>query len=173
MRWLRASHPDAQLSGCELQADALSFCAETFDAETWESSAHVEGLKAPRKYDLIWAGSVITHLSADKTEALFRKFLSWTNRGGMIVVTAHGRFAYARRAAGKYIDEKCLPAIETEYERDGYGYSNHPGSKQYGISFLKPQWALDLICRLTQCRLVAYSERAWDGHHDVIALQAT
>jgi hypothetical protein len=54
----------------------------------------------------------------------------------------------------------------------GYGYSDYPGQRGYGISLSSPAWILDVAKRIEGSRIVLYGEALWDNHHDVVALQA-
>jgi hypothetical protein len=59
------------------------------------------------------------------------------------------------------------------YYATGYGYSSYQGTPNYGVSLTKPHWWVDRILDRNDIRLVAFSERAWDYHHDIVAIQKT
>ena len=53
----------------------------------------------------------------------------------------------------------------------GYGYADYLTHEGYGISVSKSVWWISLIESNADMRLVCLTERAWDRHHDVIAVQ--
>ena len=173
-RWLRAAFPQAAIAACDLRAQDMAFCASAFAATTWVSSVDIPSLAAPGTYDLIWLGSVATHLPARKTAQLLDKMLSWTNAGGLVVMSLHGRFALARQNSGRfaYIDDERWQAIAAAYGTDGYGYADYPGQSDYGISVSKLSWIAKLVEARSDTRLVLLAETVWHAHHDVVAVQA-
>ena len=94
-RWLRASYPSADLTVTDIREDDLAFCSAEFAATAWASTIAVEELSAPRHYDVIWVGSVVTHLSEDAATRLIRKLLSFLTPRGLLVLSTHGRFAHS------------------------------------------------------------------------------
>jgi len=173
-RWLRAAFPHAQIDACDLRSSDMDFCASTFGASTWISGIDLDSLRAPQSYSLIWLGSVATHLTADTTKHLIRKMISWCSPGGLVVMSFHGRHALNRQNSGEYfyIDVERWTVIQRDYEKHGFGYSDYEGQAGYGISVAKLSWIAAVIEELRTGRLICLSERAWDGHHDVLAVQA-
>ncbi len=173
-RWMRAAFPQALLETCDLRAQDMDFCKRVFGAQTWVSTTDIAALQAPRTYDLIWLGSVVTHLSADNFCRMLDKVLCWVNLNGLVVMSLHGRFALERQRSGNltYIQEAGWQLIEQGYAADGYGYADYEGQSGYGISMTKPSWTAQLVETRPNIRLVLYAETAWDGHHDVLAIQA-
>ena len=173
-RWLRAAFPGAAIDACDLRPNDLTFISAEFGARTWVSGKSIAELEAPGRYDLVWIGSVATHLPAAATEALLAKMLSWTRPRGLVVMSLHGRYVLFRQSSGafKYVDDERWRAIVEGYERTGYGFADHPRQAGYGISVSKPSWAAALVERMPEARLASYVERGWDDHHDVVAVQA-
>lgn len=173
-RWIRAAFPAAEIYACDVRADDMEFCAKAFRAKTWISGNDIDALVAPGKYDLIWVGSVATHLSGDNTRRLLQKLISWAKPGGLLVMSLHGRQALAIRASGQHsydVDDEAWEQIKSGYATSGYGYADYRGTSGYGISVTKLSWAATVIEQRSSIRLVSLSERAWDDHHDVLAVQ--
>ena len=172
-RWIRAAFPNSAIDACDLRASDMDFCARTFSARTWISGTDIESLQAPGSYGLIWLGSVATHLSGDKTVRLLDKMFSWTRPDGLIVMSLHGRLALDRQNSGqlRYIDDDAWERIKSEYARSGFGYADYEGQNGYGVSVTKPSWTAAVIENRPELRLITLSERAWDDHHDVLAVQ--
>jgi SAM-dependent methyltransferase len=172
-RWLHAAFPQAAISGCDLREGDLAFVHNNLGASTWVSGTDVANLQQPSSLDLIWVGSVVTHLDEAAGEALVRKLAEWLKPGGLLIASLHGRTActYGNSGKVKYIRDDLWPRILIGYHANGYGYCDYPGQKGYGISLTSPEWVMSLAQRLEGTRLVYFGEAVWDGHHDIVALQ--
>ncbi len=62
MRTLKAEFPHAQITACDTNKDAIDFCAKTFDATANQSSTDFTSIKFTTPFDLIFVGSLFTHL---------------------------------------------------------------------------------------------------------------
>ncbi|MGL4238127.1 class I SAM-dependent methyltransferase [Tabrizicola sp.] len=171
-RWLKAAWPKAAITVTDIRAGDLEFCRKAFGADSFASGIDVAALSAPGQYDLIWVGSVITHLSAATSEQLVRKLYSWLRPDGVLVMSFHGRFVAARAPHfGYYGITSGWDSLMQDYRREGFGYADYPGQHGYGISICSMAWVVGLLERLPEARTVLLSEMAWDGHHDVLAAQ--
>jgi hypothetical protein len=172
-RWIKAAFPDSVVHACDLRAKDMEFCTDTFGVKTWIAGTNIASLQAPRIYDLVWVGSVVTHLSADATSRLLDKLISWTSPSGFIVMSFHGRYALDRQNSGAacYTDMESWNRIQCEYTSKGFGYADYSGQLGYGISVTRPSWSVGIVECRSDVRLVILSERAWDNHHDILALQ--
>jgi SAM-dependent methyltransferase len=172
-RWLRAAYPDAHISATDLRPSDLDFCASEFDALTWVTDIDVDAMQAPATYDVIWVGSVLTHLSEKQSRRLVAKLISWLNPEGIVVLSLHGRFAYSRGPSfNNYGVDDHWPEIEKGYlAKNLWGYADYPNQIGYGISLTRLSWSARLGEEMQDTRLLLLSEIAWDGHHDILALQ--
>jgi hypothetical protein len=121
-RWLRAAFPTAAIHTCDLPDADMRFNERVFGARTWTIGTDIGALASPpSSYDLIWIGSVATHLSAQNSERLLDKMLTWTNPGGIVAMSLHGRFvskSYKRQCemGCPYIHEQAWTTITALYE---------------------------------------------------------
>src|SRR5262245_38284150 len=65
MRGLRAAFPEAELTACDVNREGVDFCAERFGAVPVYSDPDPERIPLEGTYDLIWVGSLLTHLDAE------------------------------------------------------------------------------------------------------------
>ena len=171
-RWLRAAFPESAIACCDLRAADLDFCRAHYGAETWVSGTDVAALAAPGRYDLIWVGSVFTHLSADVSRALLAKILGWTKPGGLVVASTMGRTGKMRHERDReFIHPEGWTAIEAGYAATGFGYADYADHVGYGLSLIAPSWWAGTVETTADLRLVLFAERAWDGLHDILAVQ--
>lgn len=170
-RWLCAAFPDAEIEACDITQADLAFIEKTFSVAVWESTVDPNSLNSNGNYDLIWVGSVFTHLSADLSVDLFHKLMSWLAPDGVLIFSVHGRFVFHRMNSGADYGLENLNLRVTNGYAFGYGYKDYPGQSGYGISVSRPTSWVGLIEQNANQRLVLFAERAWDGHHDVVAVQ--
>jgi len=172
-RWLSAAFPDAMLHACDLREADLEFVRQNYHATTWVSGTDIHALNPPESYDLLWVGSVFTHLPPELSKKLFKKMMTWLTPNGVLVFSVHGRRVLQRAKAGDTIyglgDD--LEKLWINYVNTGYGYVDYRQQTGYGISVSKSNWWVGFIEEQGTVKLVCLSERAWDDHHDVIAVQ--
>ena len=172
-RWLKAAFPGSSISCCDIREGDMLFLHALYGAETWTVGSNIDTLDIPGQYDLIWVGSVITHLSEARTRELIDRLLSACDPGGLLVLSFHGEFAVERQESTefKYIDDDRWNDIKRGYNATGYGYADYQGQDGYGISVCSSAWMSNLVNALPGSRLVLLKARAWDHHHDVVAIQ--
>jgi SAM-dependent methyltransferase len=171
LRHLREAFPNADITASDLRRDAVDYCLETFGARPLYSNVENIAL-ATNSFDLIWVGSLLTHLGADRWLDFLSLFQGALRLGGVLIFSAHGREVF-RRTAEETLDYgvggPSKAAILFGYERHGFGYANYASSKTYGHSLSRPDWVLKQIAKFPQLRVVHFAETAWDNHHDIYA----
>ena len=174
MRHLKAAFPQAQITACDLNRGAVDFCAQTFAAQPVYSSVNVNQIALPGSYDLIWSGSLLTHLRPGPCAEFVRLFNSLIAPGGLIVFTLHGRWVERSLATRRYtygLKEPDVVSLLKEYCETGFGYADYPGVSGYGISVSSPAYVLAQLVSLPDLKLISYHEKGWDNHQDIVCLQ--
>lgn len=174
LRWLRTHYPYASLTACDLDRGGVDFCARQFGAAPVYSQADLHQLPFTAQFDLIWVGSLVTHLRQDRWLATLDCLVKWTKECGVIVLTTQGRsvsslLARGRRNIAENIDKAAL--LE-EYARTGFAYQRYFESnaeEDYGLTLSSPEWVLRTLQRYPDIIVRAYLEEAW-GMQDVIIL---
>jgi SAM-dependent methyltransferase len=173
-RWIAAGFPQAHIEGCDIREADIRFVADAFGVRTWQSDVDPAKLNPPSSYDLIWVGSVFTHLSKAASTELFDKLASWLNPGGVLVFTSHGRYAAsAGSSLGYYGIASEWSRVVEDYTRSEFGYADYEGTPSYGVSLTQLYWWAGLITSRGSLRLISMTEQGWDNHQDVIAVQRT
>jgi SAM-dependent methyltransferase len=170
MRMLKAAFPDAQLTACDLDPDAVDYCASQFGAIPAYSSEDVRDLELAGDFDLIWAGSLFTHVDRGLWDQLLSLFDSLLAPRGVLAFSTHGRrSAEMIRTGTTYgLDSAALAGLSTDYERDGFAYRNYAHSDSYGISLSAPSWVVSQLERHPSLRLLMLKEAGWADHQDVV-----
>ncbi len=172
LRYLRAMFPDAQLTGADLDRDAVDFCAKTFQAVPVYSSNDTQQISIEGKFDLIWCGSLLTHFDSSRCLEFLNFFTQLLSSGGILVFTMHGRLSSHWLRSGQYIyglEPEKVPGLLQSYDSTGFGYLDYPNVHGYGISLASPAWTFSQLAQLDDITLVSYTEMGWDSHQDVIA----
>jgi len=174
LRWLRAQYGYANITACDLDRSGVDFCARQFRAHPVYSLPDLNQLPFASQFDLIWVGSLVTHLRQDRWLATLDCLVKWVRECGVIVFTTQGRtvsslLARGRRNIAENVDK---PALLGEYARTGFAYQRYFESnpqEDYGLALTSPEWVMRTLQRYPDIILRAYLEEAW-GMQDVVIL---
>ena len=171
LRTLRAAFPGASLTACDLSRHAIDHCAKAFGAEPVHSSEDPKAIPLSGRFDLIWCGSLLTHLDEPRWSDFLDLFVDALEAGGLLLFTVHGRAIFERiRNGWDYgLGTEALAELAAQYQRRGFGFVDYPERRGYGISVAARSWVVALLERHPALRLLAYSERGWDDHQDTVA----
>jgi SAM-dependent methyltransferase len=183
LRFLVQRFPGAQCTACDIQEGAADFCAQAFGTFAAYSQPDIRRVSFPRSFDLVWCGSLVTHLNRADTRDLFALFSRYQNLNGVIIVTTNGEFVGQQMRAGATYD---LPAVAisqllAEYEQTGYGYQDysrgagyfdfHPAGKGYGVSLTSPAAIREIAREVGNLEELLFKEHGWADHQDVFAFK--
>jgi trans-aconitate methyltransferase len=87
-RFLCARFPDARLHVTDLRKDDAQWCADNLGCVLAPDTLPSEA------YDLVWLGSVFTHLSETSARDLIRRLAHPLRNNGVLAFSTQGRFAY-------------------------------------------------------------------------------
>jgi SAM-dependent methyltransferase len=173
MRFLRKAFPEAELTACDLNRDGVDFCAASFRAIPVASCAEVAAIPVQGRFDLIWCGSLLTHLPQLRCADFLRLFHDRLEPGGILVFTLHGRCCEPELAANGNrfdLDAGQVAELLTSYRGTGFGYVDYAGQPGYGFSLAAPEYVLAHFLRQPQWQLIGYHENGWDKRQDVISV---
>lgn len=174
LRWLRAHYHYANITACDLDRDGVDFCAQQFRAKPVYSVPDLRQLPFTSQFDLIWVGSLVTHLSRERWLHALDCLIRWTRECGVVVFTVQGRtvashLARGRRNVAENVDK---PALLAEFARAGFAYQRYFEStpaEDYGLALSSPEWVLRTLQRYPDVIVRAWLEEAW-GMQDVVIL---
>lgn len=171
LRFLKAFFDDADVTACDVERDAVDFCYKVFGARPVYSSKRPADIYMTDRFDLIWCGSLLTHLDFNLWPEFFIFFNSVLNNGGVLVFTTHGRYCAQLMRTRNFtygLDSHRLRMLLEDFERNGFGFVSYENDDNYGISLTLPSYVLALLQKISDLKLLIYLERGWDSHHDVI-----
>ena len=162
LRMMKAAFPGARLTACDIDRDAVDFCAETFGATPVYSSPDPSEIEIEDRFDLIWSGSFFTHID-EAGWARFLPFLaSLLAPGGVLVFTTAGRNVTTRMRRGEHagLSEDAVRAVIESYDSTGFGFGAYPGRERegYGLARVTPAWVCSRLEAVPGLLLLGYSE---------------
>ena len=163
-RHLRAMLPEADLYFSDIDETGSKFCASQFQGEVVEAKEDFSELQLPT-VDLIWVGSVFTHLDHARMIMLWDKLFASLNRGGALIATFRGRTMYGEMQ--KKADVASWTMLFDQYLSWGIGYQEYPHIPEWGLSLTTIAACTDLARRHPEAWLVGYTEAGWSNVHDV------
>ena len=150
-------------------------------AETVLSKANPDELNFGQKFDLIFCGSLFTHLPEKTFRSLLKKLSESLSDTGIAIITLHGRYSehiQKNKPDGwNYLADHDFGDMNLEAEKFGFGYRDYDAAvrdklfgKQpsYGISFSRPMFTMGLVEEDYSIRILGYIERGWHNHQDVL-----
>ncbi len=174
LRWLKAHYPYAQVTACDLDRDGVDFCARQFGATPVYSDPDLGALPFSAQFDLIWVGSLVTHLDEARWRRTLDCLVRWTKECGVIVFSTQGRTVTSLLARGrKNVAENIRkPELLDDFARRGFAYQRYfeaTPEADYGFAAASPAWVMDALQRHPDLIIRAYLEEAW-GMQDVVIL---
>jgi SAM-dependent methyltransferase len=178
-RHLTAFFPDAHVVACDLYPAHVDFCTTTFGVDGVISNDDPGRVRFDRTFDLIFCGSLLTHLPERLTRSAIDLIVRSLSDDGIAVMTLHGRRSiHIQHHESNYIEPKRFQKVERGFRSSGYGYADYGGSlrslfarnSNYGISVSKASWTVRLLEAYDDVRIISYTERAWDHHQDVVVI---
>jgi len=172
MRTLKAAFPDARLTACDIDRAGVDFCARTFGANAAYSSEDPNEIAIEDRFDLIWVGSMFTHLDSDRWVGFLRLLESLLAPRGMLVFTTAGRSIIEKMKLGKQslgLRGDQAEELIAAFARDGFGYQEYARRPGWGLARASPAWVCSRLDKVPELRLVSYFERGWLNSQDVVS----
>jgi SAM-dependent methyltransferase len=179
LRILKAAFPDADLTACDVQPHAVEFCADTFGATGVVSAHDPDDVELEGNYDLIWCGSLLTHVDADRWIKFVKLFEKALAPGGVAVFTTYGRFVAEKRLRARDhpldLDEQQVKGVLADYDTKGFGFrAGFCPELKFGDCVTSRAWVMKQLDKAPQLQLLLYVEGGWgvyrnEWSQDVIA----
>jgi hypothetical protein len=179
VRVLRAAFPEAQITACDLDRAAVDFCVEAFGAVPLYADEDPASIETGATFDLIWSGSLFTHLASDRwlpfLEFLEARLRPW----GILLFGSNGEHLASRLGpAGMEPDQ--AEEMRAEFAQAGFSHRNGRGLTDrydgdgrglsgWGTAIASLAW----VCRQLEARpglrVLTCAEQAWNRQQDLIA----
>ena len=172
LRWLRPAIPEAHIVACDTSSAAVGFCARTFGVTGVVAQPLPDSpIAGTATFDVVWCGSLLTHVSEPHWHPLLAFFARQLAPGGIVVFTTHGEQSESllRRGLTTYgLPPDRVGALLAGLQCAAFAYADYPSLVNYGISVARPVWVETAVSAQPDLRLVKFSPTAWDQHQDVV-----
>jgi SAM-dependent methyltransferase len=174
LRFLRAQYPLSGITVSEIDVSAIEFCEETFNCRGVVSSPDFDSLTLPGPFDLVWCGSLLTHLPEDATKGLLRLIFRHLSPNGTCIITTHGQLTVDRISSRDNfyaLTKAAEREILSQFGKTGYGFAEYKVGSGYGISVLSRDRMQRLVAETGAWHETSFIQHGWDEHQDVYALR--
>jgi len=176
-RMLRAAFPDAHITACDVREDGVAFCSRTFGASGVIGRPNPEEVQLQGPFDLIWCGSLLTHVPSDAWRGFVKLFDSVLSPRGLLVFTIYGRhLAEAIRDGSNMLrlNQAQADRLLHDYDTTGFGFVSEatqraPAFGDFGDCVASREWVMQELDHLPALELLLYLERGWLGQVTVAA----
>jgi 2-polyprenyl-3-methyl-5-hydroxy-6-metoxy-1,4-benzoquinol methylase len=175
LRFLKVRFPAADITASEIEEAALAFCQREFSVTPLRSTEKLAELACSSQFDLIWCGSLVTHLDEESTTDLLRFLANHLSPSGACVLTTCGQhiFEAIRAGANSYgLSEGEQARLVSSYLDSGYGFGAYDDHPDYGISVVSAQRLGEIARSAGLTHEIVFLERGWDEHQDVFGFMA-
>lgn len=172
LRFLKKEFSRANFYGGDVDPRALKFCKKEFNIIQVQSYVNFRKVKFPVSYDLIWVGSLFTHIDSQDFQNLIETLISSLKEKGVIIFTTHGKECL-NQLDSYGLNPLDPDSIKKELENTGFVFKPYPGQSSYGISICTRHFVMETVNQAfgDKVRPVFYKKRGWDDHQDVYAFQ--
>lgn len=179
-RHFKSFFPEAHIVACDLYDYHYNFCAKTFGVEAKKSTEHFDDLNFDRKFDLIFCGSLLTHLPEHDYKAAMRCMVRALSDTGIALITLQGRTAeYIQQNRYQFIEPHRFEIAMKTVPATGFGYVDYDPhwmtevwkeQAEYGVAMVRPHYAVKNIEADNGVRILGFIERGWDDAQDVLII---
>jgi SAM-dependent methyltransferase len=162
LRVLKAAFPEAHLTACDLDREGVDFCSRVLGAEPVYSHSDPARVELDGNFDVIWCGSLFTHLGARRWPGFLELLGGALAPEGLLVFTTHGRHSPAvLRQIG--VSEAGIRKMLDGFDRAGFGFSETPpdAEEDWGLAIASADWIRSQLDQTPKLRFVEHVERAW------------
>ncbi len=182
-RYLIKVFPECNLFACDVEVPAVDFCVEKFGGTGIYSQDDVNDLDLHPQFDVIWVGSLFSHLNLEKWHDFFNLFCRSLKENGIVIITTEGQIVKKMIEFGDYqgISAEKAGNLLLDYENNGFahvGYDSEipthatPDLKNYyGRTLVKPEFVFHFIKNYQALRSICYLPDYWCARQDVYFFQ--
>jgi SAM-dependent methyltransferase len=166
LRHIVSEWPDAEVWASDLDPEAVEFCERAFGARGVVSDVDPENVTLPR-FDLIWVGSLFTHLEPVAWRGFLR--LLAESLDGVLALSLEGPFIADRIRNGEEMGVlDRADGLLRDFDTTGFGFREYPRGRRkgYGVALVSPD-RIENELETVGLRLIAHEPQGWIGRQDV------
>jgi SAM-dependent methyltransferase len=165
--------PDSEISVSDIERRKQAAVVAQFGVKAVECPPDFS-TPLPERYDLIFVGSLLSHLDERMTVRAVDFFIDGLASEGILVLTTVGRYTATAASAGATAWRHPVARAVRAMNRSGFGYLELDRTRygiSYGATFIAPSWTMRLIEGRADAMVLGYKERAWDDNMDALIVQ--
>jgi SAM-dependent methyltransferase len=176
-RMLKAFFHTATIIGQDVNPEWLRWCEDHLSIHTVLSASKISDVEMPANaFDLIWAGSVFSHIPEDSARHLLLEFRKALTEKGLVIFSSAGqlmRNAYRPGAMHNLSDEVIL-RMARDFDLGAYAFGAYDTSlyENWGHSLVPWNWFASRS-REFDMPMCAFLEAGWGSVQDIYALRKT
>lgn len=165
---------------CDTSTRAVDFVTATLGCIGTYAQPPFNRIEFPKKAELIFAGSLFTHISLAGWREVLDLFAQSLSPGGYVVMTTAGEHVVRDLQAGGRrfgIGETEAASLASTFDREGFAFAGYPDGadptgrkKQAGRCVASNAWVSSFVERETPFRVKAFLERGWSNRQDIYVL---
>jgi hypothetical protein len=168
LRHLAASMNPQRITASDIDRQAVRFCAGEFGVAGLRSRRDFRHWVLPTRYDMIFVGSLLTHLPESVCLDLLELLAGALSPAGHLVFTTQGESCLDHLGWYGPSFLKAEGTFRRLVRESGVAFVPYPGHTNYGITIHAREYVDATIARrFGDLRLLGYKERGWDNHQDV------
>lgn len=177
LRLLQSRIPPRAITVCDIEEEAVRFLAAEFGVTPVLSQKNFRAIRFPGTYDLIWVGSLFTHLEPTAGFELLDLLTSRLNPGGLLIFSTQGESCLDMLSFYGWMFVPLQADFRDKIASAGIAYAAYfpKNDPDYGITLYRRDRLEALMTQKfgSALRFVRFADRGWDNHQDVWAYQKT
>lgn len=161
LRHLGRRWTGAEVVAADLDEEAVRFCRQGLGATPLLVGPRAAPGALHPCYDLIWAGSVFSHLPPELWGGRLRTLVECLAPCGQLVLTTHGPSCLEHPE----LYAVPLPVDRARLEEVGILHQPYPWARDYGVTVVTEAYVRQSLPE--DAELIEVRARGWDGHQDV------
>ena len=175
LRLLQTRINPRAITACDIEEEAVRFLAAEFGVTPLVSQKDFRKIRFPRTYDLIWVGSLFTHLRPDTGLDLLDMLAGLLEPRGVLIFSTQGAGCLEQLAFYGWMFVPQEGMFREKVAGEGIAYAPYYplNDPTYGITIYRRDRLEALMAEKFAGRLkqVRFADRGWDNHQDVWAFQ--
>lgn len=175
-RYLRVLFPYSFLDCCDIDRKGVDFCASEFQANGIYSDEDIRRVSFSKQYNLIWIGSLFTHLPEQAIYTWIERMIGLLRPSGIVMATLHGRGIMQYPPGNYCLSEQAYKDLFQDCDISGWAFQNYAKASvpqidmdsEYGVSLCRPSHFLAMLERFPEVKIYSYRETGWAAHQDVV-----
>lgn len=168
-RFLRGTFSHAHIVASDIDEQGVRFCSRAFGVEGHLSSPRLHEIEFDRHFDLIWVGSLLTHVDVTNWHEFMRLWKRSLAPNGLLAFTYASSYVryLARIGEFAHLDAAGLRRATMAFDECGFGYVPYTAGGDYGQTFASEHWVSGFMAGQPELRTVLHFERGWAGRQNV------